>query len=369
MRNSILLVAALVFAMISCGPQKEYKITGKVTGTDTGMVILQKMEEGELVNLDSTLLKDGKFTFRGKADMPELRYLTLRNREERIPFFIENARITIDFNIDSVVLSTVKGSAAQDVFDRFRKKQDSVAGMMTVLSAQYKEAETAGDSLGMARIDSLYAGAEVRQKEIILSYAKENGKSVVAPYLVMRNAYMFELNELEGVAASFDTSLQKSDYMLGLTNRIKILQKVQVGQTAPNFTMNDTLGNPFSLLSLKGKVVLVDFWASWCHPCRYENPNVVKAYNLYKAKGFDVLGVSMDRDREKWLEAVREDHLTWNHVSDLAGWQNAAGRLYGINSIPSNVLIDKDQVIVARNLRGEDLLKKLAEIFGPAGRK
>ncbi len=119
----------------------------------------------------------------------------------------------------------------------------------------------------------------------------------------------------------------------------------------------------FSLSSLKGKYVLIDFWASWCSPCRQENPNVVKAYQMYKDKGFDILGVSMDQNKKNWLKAIKDDNLTWHHISDLKGWACEGGKLYGVNSIPHSVLIDKEGIIIAKDLRGEELLNKLAELM------
>jgi thiol-disulfide isomerase/thioredoxin len=138
-----------------------------------------------------------------------------------------------------------------------------------------------------------------------------------------------------------------------------------VGATAMNFTQNDTAGKPVTLSAFRGKYVLVDFWASWCGPCRMENPNVVSAYAKYHPKGFDILSVSLDRagDKDKWLKAIYADRLAWTHVSDLQFWQNAVAVQYGVGSIPQNFLIDPQGKIVAKGLRGEDLEKKLDEIF------
>jgi peroxiredoxin len=127
------------------------------------------------------------------------------------------------------------------------------------------------------------------------------------------------------------------------------------GQLAPGFTQNDTEGKPVSLSSFKGRYVLIDFWASWCGPCRQENPNVVRAFEKYKAKNFTVLGVSLDRDRQKWVQAIAADQLYWTQVSDLGFWNNAAAKLYRVSSIPQNYLLDPDGRIIGKNLRGEEL--------------
>ncbi|MFA6951313.1 MAG: TlpA disulfide reductase family protein, partial [Lentimicrobiaceae bacterium] len=156
-----------------------------------------------------------------------------------------------------------------------------------------------------------------------------------------------------------------SPFSKQLEERIVVLERVEPGKVAPDFTMNDPEGNPVTLSQLRGKVVLIDFWASWCGPCRKENPNVVAAYKKYHEKGFDIIGVSLDRDITSWKKAIADDNLTWTHVSDLQYWNSAVGKQYGIMSIPSNLLLDKNGVIIGKNLTGEDLTKKLEEVVAP----
>ncbi len=255
------------------------------------------------------------------------------------------------------------GSAVYDEYNAFQESISEIYSKARDLYASYQEAEKAGDEEKAKEIEKEMDAIEDEVEEYQRSYLDNNPASFIAPYIVQSLHYSKEADEIEALLAKLDPSLKGSTLVGNISRRVEVLKNVAVGMPAPEFTQNDSLGNPVSLSSFRGKYLLIDFWAAWCPPCRAENPNVVEAYHKYNNKGFEVLGVSLDRSRERWLKAVQDDELVWTQVSDLKYWSNEAAALYGISSIPSNLLIDPDGMIIKKNLRGEDLHSALEELM------
>lgn len=357
-------VIALLFGFFACTQSPTYKVNVKLASAE-GKAYLSQRIKGEWKTLDSAEIKNGEYQFKGTVKNPDVCYLSVSTRKEKLPFFIENSVISINGLADSLTLAKVTGSAVQDEYRTVQDKLDKLDKQGTQIYQQSKNLEKLGkkvqsDSL-MALADKMFTSIDDQQKDFV----KAHPASFVAPYLLSRVYYDMEADVLDGYLSPMDAKLDSLPIVVTLKERVKKLKTVAVGQTAPDFTMSDVDGNPVKLSDVyaKNQYTLIDFWASWCGPCRRENPNVVATFGKYKAKGFGVLGVSLDNDKSNWVKAIADDQLTWTHVSDLKKWKNAAAAIYSVNSIPANLLVDKTGKIIARNIREEKLREKMAELM------
>lgn len=360
-----ILVVILSVALFACSQKQDgYKITVKLEGAE-GNVILEKRDGGQWVGVDTAQVVDEVAVLEGKVNFPDLYYLSLNGQRNKAVVFVENTTMSITGKADSIAAVKVSGSATHDDFKAINDEIQGIGEKYMALYQEARTADTAGDTAKanelMKQVQTMYESVGTLQEDFV----KNNPASYVTPFLLAQIQHQKDVDELEALVSALDPKLDEVAAIVDLKAKIQKMKKVAVGQIAPDFTQNDQDGNPvkFSDVYAQNELTLLDFWASWCGPCRAENPNVVATYNKYKDQGFSVFGVSLDRDKDAWLKAIEDDGLTWGHVSDLAYWSNEAAKIYAISSIPSSLLIDKNGKIIAKNKRGEELDKTVAEFF------
>ncbi|MGA1976432.1 MAG: TlpA disulfide reductase family protein [Bacteroidales bacterium] len=353
------------FLIAGCNSKTQFHIKADIKGSDNMTFKLYGLDGRKFVVIDSAISKNGTFKMTGSVKYPMMTLLRVTGKNQQEQLFLENSKITITGKIDSLQAAKVTGSKTQDEFQSFDQAIKPVSQSYNEKYTQYQTAVQSGDTAAANSIEKEGDLLQVKMSQIKKIFIKNHPSSYFSPTLIQQLSYQMEPEEIEAQINSLDTNVAKTDIIQTLKERVKAMKTVEVGEKAPDFTLNDVNGNPVSLSSRIGpKLLLVDFWASWCHPCRMENPNVVKIFKEFHKKGFDVLGVSLDMNKEDWIKAISDDKLAWTHVSDLQYWNNAAAKLYAINSIPANFLLDETGTIIGRNLRGDDLVKKVNEILG-----
>ncbi|RFM32444.1 TlpA disulfide reductase family protein [Chitinophaga silvisoli] len=375
MKTTTFLLAACSLPM-SLMAQKTFTIHGKTGTLDAPAKAYLSYVDGDTKVLDSTTLKKGRFTFKGTLKSPVHAEITLRHDTaaldpnkyaDNLPFYLENSVITIT-SADSIYNAVVKGSATNDddkALAALQRPYKKVAD--SIMAVYYKRSpEERKDSVWLNAIRPIMARNEEGYNAVSRAFIAGhlNSYAALVAFRQFELGYNFNPDTAVAKFAKFPASLKESALGKKYMTIITIGQNTNIGVMAQDFSQNDTTGKEVKLSDFRGKYVLVDFWASWCKPCRAENPNLLKAYNKYKDKNFTILGVSLDEEQTKkaWTGAVQKDGLPWTQVSELKGFEGKAAKLYGVTAIPSNFLIDPSGKIIARNLRGEDLEKKLASL-------
>jgi peroxiredoxin len=328
-----LVYGLIILLSISCNenPKARFSLIGNTNGIENGTILyLENTLTNELI--DSAVVENNHFKFQTKLSKTPLETVLRTKDNSHYRFlWLENKPMTFDGTKMDFTNAIVKGSNSENLSQTLYN-----------------------------RIDTLSRDERLKQE---MEFVKNNPNSIVSASILSVYLTTWGKEKTTELFEKFSTENKNSEYGIKIANYFKINKDPKIGEHFADFEMSDTSGNLKKLSDLKGKTILLEFWTSWCRPCRQENPNLVKTYKKFNPNGFEIFAVSLDQEKDSWLQAIEKDSLNWEHVSDLKGNDNEASLIYGIIGIPANFLIDKNGVIIGRDLRGDKLNEKLAEIM------
>lgn len=363
-----IIVAIFSVILISCGSDAAnkggFKIKGKITNFTEQSITINELTPKGLILLDTAAVaKDGSFELNGKVG--EKTFAIINFPKGAVLVVLDSlTEMTLSIDANKPDQFGVKGSDDSEQLRKLLEVNSKYMIGLRGLEAKYAQYtnEAPGQAMQLQIRMEYDSIMQARTKEIqafVLNGTPNISAYFATNFLTAEADFPF----FDKVDKEFYPLFPNSKYAREHHQRVEVLRRTAIGETAPDIVLNDPFGKSIALSSLRGKYVLVDFWASWCKPCRMENPNVVRMYNQFKAKGFEIFSVSLDDNKDSWIKAINDDKLLWNHVSDLKKWNASVVGSYNIESIPYTVLLDKEGKIVAKNLRGEELEKKLAELM------
>ncbi|MFM1876107.1 MAG: hypothetical protein RL266_1844, partial [Bacteroidota bacterium] len=369
-----LLVAAVLLS--SC-EEKGAVVKGSLSNTDGETVVLEKLTSTEVVPTDSVAIdEDGGFKL-SIAELSDPGFYRLRVNENNFVILLlekgDKAEVTgnaLDFYKSYEVVGS-EGSLKLRELDKRLRQDYELTDSLRRMFMDYQAAGTYNMDSIKQTIDAIFMEAQAKKNEFIEKFIADNSTSLATLSAVQSLKYDEFAAKFDEVVANLEAAYPNSDYVKQFKKQLVDLKAKQqaaartgIGSQAPEIVVNTPDGETIRLSDFRGKITMIDFWASWCKPCRAENPNVVRVYNQYKDKGFEIFGVSLDRDKQQWLDAIKQDGLTWKHGSELQFWQSSFVPAYSLDGIPMTYLLDENGVIIAKGLRGAELEARLMEIFG-----
>lgn len=371
--KKIVLVLLTTLLVISC-KKEGYEINGTIKGVNNGeKIYIETLDKNNPVRIDTAVIENNKFHFEGKLNNGlEIAILRLEEPYKMMALILENGVINVTMDVDTLKNSKIGGTTENDIFQQFndeiKAKYDLIDKFKNDNKEKMEVAQKNNDSISIKNLLNELKKLDTDLKKMPVNFINEKPSAFVS-VLFLENLFKNSLltpNELTKLYNKIDKKFLETKSGKELKLLFENLNSTEIGSIAPDFSGKNPEGKEISLKESLGKVTIIDFWASWCEPCRVENPNVVAMYKELHDKGLNIIGVSLDNPNgaQAWKDAIAKDGLMWNQVSNLQGWKDPIAVQYKVQSIPATFILNKDGAIVAKNLRGEELKAKVKELLG-----